>query len=143
MNQVESHPYLQQQALVRFCERNGIAVTAFSPLGSSSYIELNMDNGHGIGVLKEPKVTSIAKKYGKTAAQVVLRWNVQRGCTIVPKSTNAGRLAENIGLFDFELDDADMQTMASLDRGLRYNDPGEFAKGFGREWAENGYPIYG
>lgn len=76
--QVEVHPYLTQQALLDFCKASNIHVTAFSPLGSGSYIELGMDFGLGVGVLKEPSVLEIAAAVGKTAAQVALRWGVQR-----------------------------------------------------------------
>ena len=103
INQIELHPYLTQQRLVDFCQRNNIVVTAFSPLGSPSYRELNMDNGLGIGVLDDPIVKIIAESIGKTAAQVVLRWNLQRGVAIIPKSSNIQRIAENYGVFDFEL----------------------------------------
>jgi diketogulonate reductase-like aldo/keto reductase len=141
VNQVESHPYFQQRKLLQYCKHAGILITAFSPLGSSSYIELGM--AKDVGVLNEESVSAIGKKHNKTPAQVVLRWNVQRGASIVPKSTNANRLVENLSIFDFELDDAEMATVAALERNIRYNDPGEFAKGFGGPWAEMGYPIYG
>jgi diketogulonate reductase-like aldo/keto reductase len=114
VNQVESHPYLTQPKLMQFCKSAGIVVTAFSPLGSSSYIELGM--AKDVGVLNETAVASIGKKHNKTPAQVVLRWNVQRGCSIVPKSVKAARLAENISIFDFELDESEMATMTSLNR---------------------------
>ena len=76
--QVEMHPYLTQQALIDFCKGANIHVTAFSPLGSGSYIELGMDAGLGVGVLKEPSVLEIAAAVGKSPAQVALRWGVQR-----------------------------------------------------------------
>jgi diketogulonate reductase-like aldo/keto reductase len=103
VNQVELHPYLQQQQLVDFCASVNVEVTGFSPLGHSSYVEIG---GGGltdgvVGVINEPFLAEIGGKYGKTAAQVALRYTVQRGCSIVPKSTNAGRLAENLAIFDF------------------------------------------
>ena len=76
--QVEMHPYLTQQALLDYCLSEGIKVTAFSPLGSGSYIELGMDQGLGVGVLNEPIIQQIALELGRTPAQVVLRWGVQR-----------------------------------------------------------------
>lgn len=76
--QVEMHPYLTQKALLDYCKAANIHVTAFSPLGSGSYIELSMDFGLGVGVLKEPSVLDIAAAVGKTPAQVTLRWGVQR-----------------------------------------------------------------
>jgi diketogulonate reductase-like aldo/keto reductase len=103
VNQVELHPYLVQQPLVDFCQSNGISVTAYSPLGSSSYIELGGDGGHGVGVLKETVITDIAYKYGRTNAQILLRWSVQRGCGVIPKSSKVERIGENMQIFDFNL----------------------------------------
>lgn len=140
VNQVELHPYLQQQALIDYCKSVGVVMTGFSPLGSSSYQEIGMDQGQGVGVLQHKDIISLASKYGKSPAQVVLRWNIQRGCSVVPKSTNAGRLAENIDVFDFELTTSDMNQMSAMDRHLRYNDPGEFCKGMG--FPLTGVPIY-
>jgi D-xylose reductase len=76
--QIEVHPYLTQQALLNYCQQNNIRVTAFSPLGSGSYIELGMDGGLGRGVLEEPSIKSISDSLGKSPAQVVLRWGIQR-----------------------------------------------------------------
>ena len=95
--QVELHPYLQQSKLLRFCREHGIAVTGFSPLGSNSYVELSMATS-GDSVLAEPTVTRIAAKHGKTPAQIVLRWAVQRGTSIIPKSSKPDRLRENVSL---------------------------------------------
>lgn len=102
VNQVELHPYLQQQQLVDFCASVNVEVTGFSPLGHSSYVEIGGGGLQGaVGIINEPLLAEIGAKYGKTAAQVALRYSVQRGCSIVPKSTNAGRLAENLAIFDF------------------------------------------
>jgi diketogulonate reductase-like aldo/keto reductase len=131
MLQVELHPYLQQQKLLDFCARESIAVTAFSPLGSSSYSELGMDKGHGVGVLNEPVVTAIAKRLERSPAQVVLRWGIQRGVCVIPKTSKAERLLENYSLFDFELTNDDMKGIGALERGTRYNDPGVFCVGMG------------
>lgn len=135
--QVEMHPYLQQPRLFEYCKRVGLPITASSPLGSSSYIEIDMDDGCGIGALKEPVVTKIAQELHKTPAQIVLRWAVQRGIAIIPKTNNVERLSENITLFDFQLSDEHMESIASLDRGLRFNDPGAFCVGMGMS-----LPIY-
>jgi len=128
--QVELHPYLQQPALLRFAREHGIAVTGFSPLGSSSYVELDMATSAD-SVLREPVVLQLAAKYKRTAAQVVLRWGVQRGTAIIPKSCRPERVRENAQLFDFELADDDMAALATLDRGRRFNDPGVFCEGMG------------
>merc|ERR1719263_606786 len=100
--QVELHPYNTQEKLLRFSRANSIAVTGFSNLGAGSYVELGMATQND-SCLNEEVVKEIATKHGKTPAQVVLRWGVQRGTAIIPKSSNAGRLAENINIFDFNL----------------------------------------
>jgi len=138
VNQVEMHPYLTQQSLVDYCKSVGIHITAFSPLGSSSYIELGMDGGKGTGALNEPVVKAVAAEVGRTAAQVVLRWGVQRGVSIIPKSSKAERIVENFSLFDFELSDAQMESITALNANQRFNDPGVFCVGMG-----GSIPIYG
>jgi D-xylose reductase len=79
-------------------------------------------------VLQQQVVQSIAAVVGKTPAQVVLRWGVQRGTAIIPKTSRVSRLAENIALFDFELTAEQMATLSELDRNQRYNDPGVFCE---------------
>ena len=125
--QVELHPYLTQEKLVRFCQEEGIAVTAFSPLGAGSYLSLKMAE-QGESVLEERLVQEIAKGHGKSAAQVVLRWGVQRGTAVIPKTGQAARLKENISIFDFALAEEEMQAMSGLNRNRRFNDPGHFCE---------------
>ena len=125
--QVEAHPYLAQRRLLRFCAEEDIAVTAFSPLGAASYVELGMA-GEGESVLAEPVVLEIARRVGRTPAQVVLRWAIERGTAVVAKSTRAERLAENLALFDFALSREDVRAISALDRGRRFNDPGHFGE---------------
>jgi D-xylose reductase len=125
--QVELHPYLTQEKLVRFAREAGVAVTAFSPLGAQSYHSIGMA-GAGESVLEESVVRDAARRHGKTPAQVVLRWAVQRGTAVLPKTTHPERLAENIALFDFELTADEMRAIAALDRNRRYNDPGVFCE---------------
>lgn len=125
-NQIELHPYLTQQKLVTFCQENNVQVVAFSPLGSASYVEIGGDGGHGIGPLKEPAVLAIAERLGRTPAQVILRWNVQRGVAVIPKSSQAARNAENSRIFDFTLTEEDMAAVAGLNRNARFNDPGVY-----------------
>jgi D-xylose reductase len=126
--QVELHPYLTQDKLLRFCRENGIAVTGFSPLGAQSYFSLNMAEA-AESVLNNETVTTIAQAHGRSAAQIVQRWAVQRGTAIVPKTTNVERLQENLAIFDFELSADEMQAVGALNRNRRFNDPGEFAEG--------------
>lgn len=103
VNQVEMHPYLIQAELLEYSQISSIHLTAFSPLGSSSYVELHMDYGKNIGALQEPIIQELAQKYSKTPAQVILRWNLQRGVSIIPKSSNITRITENFNIFDFNL----------------------------------------
>lgn len=135
--QIESHPYLAQHKLVRFCQEEGVAVTAFSPLGAQSYYQLNMAEADE-AVLADATVGAIAARHGRTPAQIVLRWGVQRGTAVVPKSTRPARLRENIALFDFELSDDELRVIGGLDRGRRFNDPGEF----GESAFNTFFPIY-
>ena len=125
--QVELHPYLTQEKLLRFCRENRIAVTAFSPLGALSYVELGMA-GPAHSALQEPVIRAAAQRHGKTPAQVVLRWAVQRGTAIVPKSVRPDRLVENLTLFDFTLSTDEMGAVSALNRGRRFNDPGVFCE---------------
>ncbi len=126
MLQVELHPYLAQDRLVRFCRESDIAVTGFSPLGAGSYVELGMA-ASSESVLAEPVVKAIAERHGVTPAQAVLRWGVQRGTAVIPKTSRVERLKENIAL-GFTLTGRDMADLATLDRGRRFNDPGEFGE---------------
>lgn len=125
--QVEMHPYLTQEKLLRLCREAGIAVTAFSPLGAPSYVPLGMAKASE-SVLEQPVVQAIAKRCRKTPAQVVLRWGVQRGTAVIPKTTRDDRLAENMALFDFELTPDEMNAIGGLNQGRRFNDPGEFGE---------------
>jgi D-xylose reductase len=135
--QVESHPYLVQSKLMRYCQQENIAVTAFSPLGAPSYVPLGMASPSD-SVLEQPVVKQIAKEVGRSAAQVVLRWGVQRGTAVIPKTEQIHRLKENLSLFDFELTPEHMAMISGLDRNQRFNDPGVFCEqGFGCY-----YPIY-
>jgi hypothetical protein len=92
--EVELHPYLQQGRLLDLCDREGIKVTAFSPLGSSSYVQLSMDKGQAQGVLADEAVKRVASSVGKTPAQVVLRWAIQRNVIVIPKTSQERRLDE-------------------------------------------------
>jgi D-xylose reductase len=123
--QVELHPYLAQEKLVRFCRESQIAVTAFSPLAAQSYFSIGMARADE-SVLEQHAIRQAADRHNKTPAQIVLRWGVQRGTAIVPKTTRPDRLRENLALFDFELSIEEMRQISALDRGRRFNDPGEF-----------------
>jgi D-xylose reductase len=135
--QVELHPYLAQPKLLRFCRQEGIAVTGFSPLGALSYVSLGMA-GTGDSVLEQPVVREAARRHGRSPAQIVLRWGVQRGTAVIPKTSQSARLAENLALFDFALSDADMQAISGLDCNRRFNDPGVFCEAAFHTF----FPIY-
>ncbi|GAA2169671.1 aldo/keto reductase [Pedococcus bigeumensis] len=107
INQVELHPYLQQAALREFHAANGILTEAWSPLAS------------GGSVLGDPVVRDIAQKHGVTPAQAILRWHLQLGNVVIPKSVTPSRIAENFDVFGFELDDEDLAAFAPLDRSER------------------------
>ncbi|MGF1801834.1 aldo/keto reductase [Vibrio gigantis] len=125
--QIESHPYLTQERLIKLAKGYGISVTTFSPLGALSYLELNMADKLE-SVLEQEVVVNAAKEHGKTPAQVALRWGVQRGCTIIPKSSKVERLKENLSIFDFELTEREMESISALNINRRFNDPGDFCE---------------
>jgi D-xylose reductase len=125
--QVEMHPFLAQEKLLRFCKQQGIVVTAFSPLGAASYVSLGMA-GPNESALEQSVVREAAQQHGKTPAQVLLRWGVQRGTVVIPKTTRPERLRENLAIFDFELSLEEMTAITALDRSRRFNDPGVFGE---------------
>lgn len=117
VNQIELHPYLQQQDLVDFCTSKSISVTAYSPFGSpGNYKELPR-------LLEDPVIGEIAKKHGKTPAQILVRWAIERKTVVIPKSVTPARIKENAEVFDFSLDGEDANALRALDRNLRYVDP--------------------
>lgn len=103
VNQVEFHPYLTQSRLLEFCRERGIQVEAWSPVMQGQ-------------VLKIPRIKEIAKKYGKTPAQVVLRWDLQKGVITIPRSGKKKEIVENADIFDFHLEEEDIQAIDSLNR---------------------------
>lgn len=125
--QIESHPFLTQEKLLRYCTQEQIAVTAFSPLGPASYYSLGMAIPSD-SLLDNPVIQCIALQYNKSAAQILLRWGVQRGTSVIPKTVTPERMSENLNIFDFSLSPEDMQAISSLDQGRRFNDPGVFCE---------------
>src|ERR1700729_348088 len=114
VNQIELHPRLQQLELRRFHEEHGIATEAWSPLGKAQFLD-------------EPTIARIASTYGRTPAQVVLRWHIQLGNIVIPKSVTPSRIQENFRIFDFELSEEDMRALFELDREERTGpDPATF-----------------
>jgi alcohol dehydrogenase (NADP+) len=121
MNQVELHPYLQQKAMLRYCHEHEVLVTAYSPLGSSDRPR-GMKKKDEPVLLGHPLIEKVAVKHGITGAQVLLSWALQRGTAAIPKSTNNGRLKENLAAQEIALDDDDMEEIGKLERGYRYVD---------------------
>lgn len=119
VNQVELHPYFAQKSLRQRNAALGILTEAWSPIGGvKRYWPGGLDAGGG-DPLANPVIIGIGQAHGKTAAQVILRWHLQNGVVAIPKSVHPGRIAENIGIFDFTLSDSEMAKMDSLDTGMR------------------------
>ncbi|MEW1775580.1 aldo/keto reductase [Streptomyces sp. NPDC086777] len=118
VNQVELHPYFIQRELREVHARFGIATQAWSPIGGITRYWEHAANG-GRSALEEPVVTALADKYGKTAAQVVLRWHIEHGTCAIPKSVKAHRIAENFDVFGFTLTPDEVAAIDALDTGLR------------------------
>ncbi len=106
VNQVEMHPWLQQTRLRTLHEQLGIKTEAWSPLGRGQ-------------VLTDPAIVALAEKYGRTPAQITIRWHLQLGNLVIPKASTAGRIKENFAVFDFELDEEDLDGIAALERHHR------------------------
>lgn len=105
VNQVELHPFFQQPAAIELMKELGVTPEAWGPFAEGKF-----------GIFTDGVLSSIGEKYGKSAAQVALRWNVQRGVVVIPKSTHIERMEQNFDIWDFELDAADMAAIAELNR---------------------------
>jgi len=127
MLQIEAHPYLAQEKLIRCARGYGIDVTAFSPLGAQSYFELGMADV-GESLLGAAPVMVAAQAHDKTPAQVLLRWGVQRGTAVIPKTSRPERMRENLAIDDFELSAVEMAAISALNQNRRFNDPGVFTQ---------------
>ncbi|XP_015838300.1 aldo-keto reductase family 1 member B1 [Tribolium castaneum] len=112
INQIECHPYLNQSKLRKFCSDRGITVTSYSPLGSPARPWQKPGDPY---VINDPKIKEIGNKYGKSPAQILLRYNVQLGNVVIPKSSNRNRLVENMSIFDFTLSEDDMKYIGTFD----------------------------
>jgi alcohol dehydrogenase (NADP+) len=119
MNQVELHPYLQQNDLVKFCHSKNIHLTAYSPLGSGDRSDDMKAEGEP-SLLENKPIKSIADKQGCSAAQVLIAFHLHRDVAVIPKSTNPGRIKQNIESADVKLGKEDMKTLKDLDKHFRY-----------------------
>lgn len=106
VNQVELHPFFAQEEALKVMKEYGVAPQAWGPFAEGKH-----------GIFTDPELTAIGKKYGKTAAQVVLRWNVQRGVSVLPKSVHVDRMEQNFDIWDFTLTDDDMAVISAKDMG--------------------------
>ena len=106
VNQVELHPFFQQENALALMKQYGVHPEAWGPFAEGNH-----------GIFTHPVLSAIGQKYGKSAAQVALRWNVQRGVTVIPKSVHKGRMEQNLAIWDFQLSDEDMAEIAGLDIG--------------------------
>lgn len=128
--QIEHHPYLAQPELIRMAQEENIAVTAYSSFGPQSFLELPAsfrERAKNATLLFDVEpVQKAAARTAKTPAQVLLRWATQRGIAVIPKSNNQTRLKQNLECTNFDLFNEEIDAISSLDRGLRFNDPGYY-----------------
>ncbi|PTB36154.1 hypothetical protein M441DRAFT_83999 [Trichoderma asperellum CBS 433.97] len=128
--QIEHHPYLVQPGLVKMAQLHSIVVTAYSSFGPQSFLELPevfSAKAKKMPTLFEVEpIPALAKKYGVTHAQILLRWATQRNIAVIPKSNNASRLSQNLDATGFDLMAEELQLISNLDQGLRFNDPGYY-----------------
>jgi len=115
VNQIEVHPYFAQREVQEFAGAHGILTQAWSPIGGITFYR---DGSHG-STLDDPVIGAIARAHGKSPAQVMLRWGLQKGRSVIPKSTKPARIAENIDVFDFELSAEEITAIDGLDTGRR------------------------
>jgi len=117
VNQIEFHPYIQSKTLVEFCHQNDIHVTAYSPLGSPDRPDSKKEDP---SLMEDPAVISIAEKYSKSPAQILIRFAIDCGLAVIPKSKSEDRIKDNLDVFDFKLNGDDLTQLKKLDRNFRY-----------------------
>lgn len=132
VNQVECHPFLAQTDLLHFCQDHGVVLTAYSPLGSGDRAAAFKKDDEPLP-LQDPRVLSVAEKHDVTAGQVLIAWAIERGTSVIPKSSNPERLRQNFAATDVKLEEEDMALIDGLDRGYRLID--------GSFWCPKGSPY--
>jgi alcohol dehydrogenase (NADP+) len=132
MNQIELHPYLQQWDMVEFCQQHDVHLTAYSPLGSADRPDFLKSENEPV-VMADPTITQIAQAHNVHPAQVLIRWAIQRGTAVIPKSVNPDHIKTNLAAAELELTEADMAAIAKLDRHYRLVD--------GSIWVKDGGPY--
>jgi len=122
--QIEHHPYFVQPEIVKLAQANGVTVTGYSSFGPQSFVDGNMKAAADIPTLFEHQtIKKIADAHGKTTAQVLLRWNTQRGVAVIPKSSSQGRLESNLDVCSFDLKKEEIDAISALDKDLKFNSP--------------------
>ncbi|KAJ5077847.1 aldo/keto reductase [Anaeramoeba ignava] len=121
INQVENHPYLQQEELCQYCRKNGIQITAYSPLGTS-----DSKKEEDPSLLQDPVINEIAKKHNVSSAQILIKWQIQRGNTVIPKAVKPEHIKDNFDCQNIKLTEEDMKQIATLDRHFRFLNPLNF-----------------
>lgn len=122
--QIELHPYLQQQTYVKWVQKQGIAVTAYSSFGPASFAAGGLKHAKAAeSLFDNPVIKEIAAKYNRPEAQVALRWSLERNVGVVPKSMSIERMKSNLDSLNWKMDEEDIQAINKLDMGLRFNDP--------------------
>jgi alcohol dehydrogenase (NADP+) len=119
LNQIELHPYLQQEKMLHWCRENGVLLTAYAPLGSRDR-HPSMKGDNEPSLLENPIINEVANKHGMTPAQVLINWAIARGTIVIPKSVHKERIIENLKAIDFELTADEMLKIEQLDRHFRY-----------------------
>jgi D-xylose reductase len=122
--QIEHHPYLVQEELIKLAKREGIAVTAYSSFGPASFLEFNMKHATAMTpLIEDEKIKAIAAKYNRPPSEILLRWATQRGLAIIPKTTREEIMKSNLRSVEFDLSQEDIDAISAFDRGIRFNQP--------------------
>ncbi|ORY66779.1 Aldo/keto reductase [Leucosporidium creatinivorum] len=124
--QIEHHPYLTQEPLIKFAKEIGLAITAYSSFGPQSFLELEHAGALDTpSLLEHPTIKAIADAHSKSPAQVLLRWSTQRGIAVIPKSNNPERAKQNLEHVNFDLTEDEIKQISALNKNLRFNNPAD------------------